>query len=92
MLIDFVASAFNVEIDEGLVSRYMHKLGFSSHRPGGLNIKYHSRDALQTAIEFVEDTRPALLRFNDESRIVAMDQISFWDNGLVTSCYAPIGG
>lgn len=50
--------------------------------------------ALPVAIDFVNATRPQLLKLNDRSRIVAMDQLSFWDkdNGLITSCYAPIGG
>ena len=91
VLIDFVSVAFNKTVNKSWVARHMHKLGFSSHRPAGQPLKYFKKDALPTAIQFVEDTRPVLNAFNDKSRIVAVDQISFWDNGLVTSCYAPIG-
>jgi hypothetical protein len=92
VLIDFLSSAFNLTVSKSWVSRHMHALGFSSHRPGGVPLKYYNRDALHTAIEFVNDVRPTLNKFGDKQRIVAMDQISFWDNGLVTSSYAPIGG
>jgi transposase len=92
VLIDFLSVAFNKSVDKSWVSRHMHELGFSSHRPAGQPLKYFKQDALPTAIAFVEDTRPTLNAFGDKSRIVAMDQISFWDNGLVTSSYSPIGG
>ena len=69
----------------------MHDLGFSSRRPGGRSRKYTKPGALQTAIEFVAATRPQLASFGDKSRTVAMDEVSFFENGLVTSCYAPIG-
>lgn len=91
VLVNFVSVAFNKQIEKSWVSRHMHKLGFSSHRPAGQPLKYFNKNALPAAIQFVEETRPVLNAFNDKSRIVAVDQISFWDNGLVTSCYAPIG-
>lgn len=93
VLIDFLSVAFNKTVDKSCVSRHMHQLGFSSHRPAGQPLKYFRKDALPTAIAFVEDTRPTLNAFADKSRIVAVDQVSFWDNGLVvTSSYSPIGG
>jgi hypothetical protein len=91
VLIDFLSVAVNKTVNKSWVSRHMHKLGFSSHRPAGQPLKYFKKDALPTAIQFVEVTRPVLNAFNDKSRIVAVDQINFWHNGLVTSCYAPIG-
>jgi hypothetical protein len=90
-IIDFVGSAYTEPVSQSWVSKHMHKLGFSSHRPRGLSWKYYNADALPIAIDFVNDTRPTLIEFGDTSRIVAMDQISFWSNGLVTSSYAPIG-
>lgn len=91
VLVDFVATSFNKTIDKSWVSRHMHALGFSSRRPGGRSRKYTKPGALQSAIRFVEDTRPQLSAFADKARTVAMDEVSFFENGLVTSCYAPIG-
>ncbi len=91
VIIDFVSTAFNETVTKSWVTKHLHQLGFSSHRPAGLSFKYYNADALPIAIDFVNDTRPTLLEFGDASRIVAMDQLSFWDNGLVTSCYSPIG-
>ena len=92
VLIDFLSVAFNKAVDKSWVSRHMPKLGFSLHRPAGQPLKFFNKNALPTAIKFVDATRPVLNAFGDNSRIVAMDQISFWDNGLVTSSYSPIGG
>lgn len=91
VIINFIFTAFNETVAKSWVSKHMHQLGFSSRRPRGLSWTYYNADALPIAVEFAADTRAALLAFGDNSRIVAMDQISFWDNGLVTSCYAPIG-
>jgi hypothetical protein len=90
-IIDFVRAAFGVGVGKPWVTKHMHALGFSSHRPQGLSWVFYNADALPTAIDFVNEKRPVLLAFGDQSRIVAMDQISMWDNGLVTSCYAPVG-
>jgi hypothetical protein len=91
VLIDFVAAAFNKRVDKSWVSRHMRGLKFSSRRPAGLSMKYYDKNALPKAIEFVEQTRPVLKRFGDESRIVAMDQIGISDKGVLSKSWAPRG-
>lgn len=91
VMIDFVATAFNKTVSPWWISTHMHKLGFTSRRPAGRSLKFEKRGALAEAIEFVKQVRPTLLRFKDKRRIVAVDQIAFWDSGMATSCYAPIG-
>jgi hypothetical protein len=68
-------------------------LGFSSsHRPGSLKYKYGGFTNLKAAIETLTELQSDLADVTERSRIVAMDQISFWDCGIATSSYGPIGG
>jgi hypothetical protein len=60
-------------------------LGFSSsHRPGSLKYKYGGFTNLKAAIETLTELQSDLADVTERSRIVAMDQISFWDCGI---CY-----
>jgi hypothetical protein len=90
-----VQIAFDKEIAPSSVSVLLHKLGFSSHRPAPLEYKFGGAPDFDAGIEFLEAVQRDLKRDvppNENSRIVAIDQISFWDCGIVTSTYAPIGG
>ena len=89
---DFVFLTFRQRVTKDWVAHHVHQLGFSSHRPSAIEFKYHIQPSLDAAIETVTNIRPILLAFNDKTRTVCIDQISFWDNGIVTSSYALIGG
>lgn len=92
---DFMGIAFKKTITASCVSETLHKMGFSSHRPGPLSYKYGRPTDPDEAIEFLRGVQKTLkkeVHQHEIQRIVAIDQISFWDCGIVTSTYSPIGG
>ena len=88
----FVKEAFGVTVSSQWASRHLHQLHFSSHRTRSLLVKYKKIDVYQHAITFLRELQPQLQKVKPISRIVAMDQISFWNGGIVASCFGPIGG
>ena len=88
----FVKEAFGVTVSPQWASEHLHQLHFSSHRTRPLLTKYKKIDVYHHAITFLKKLQPQLQMVKPISRIVAMDQISFWNNGLVVSCFGPIGG
>jgi len=91
-IIDFASAAFDKSVTPSWVAIWMPKLGFSKHRPAARQLAFEGRGTLAAAIAWVGKNQPVLRAAHDVRRLVAMDQITVWDNGLVTSCYAPIGG
>lgn len=89
---DFVSAAFDKAVTPSWVSKWMPRLGFSQHRPSARKLAFERQGTLAAAVAWVGENQPALRAAHSDRRLVAMDQITVWDNGLVTSCYAPIGG
>lgn len=89
---DFIWGAFDIQVLEPWVSKHVHKLGFSSHRPASLKYTYGGTTNLVSAIQTLTELQSDLAKVEDRSRIVALDQISFWDCGIITSTYGPTGG
>lgn len=89
---NFIDIAFNRKVDESYISKHVHKLGFSSHRPASLKYTYGGVDTAKAAVDFLRDYQSILANVENRSRVVAVDQISFWDCGIVTSTYSLIGG
>jgi hypothetical protein len=92
---DFMQIAFDKKIAPSSVSEILHEMGFSSHRPGPLSYRFGGRTDADEAIRFLKGVQQTLkkkVHSHEIERIVAIDQISFWDCGIVTSTYSPIGG
>jgi hypothetical protein len=89
---EFIDIAFDQKVDESWISQHAHKLGFSSHRPASLKYTFGGVDNAKAAVDFLCTNQSALAKISDHSRIVAIDQISFWDCGITTSTYSLIGG
>jgi hypothetical protein len=91
-VVTFVKLAFNLSVQSPWVSRHVHSLGFSRHRPQSLLVKYAKKDNLDVGIGYLQQIQNVCLDLPDEAFLVAMDQIAFWDNGMSVSCYGVLGG
>ncbi len=89
---NFAQTIFHQTLSEPFISQHVHELGFSSHRPASLKITYGGIDTAKFAVDFLHTNQPVFSKFKISSRVVALDQISFWDCGVVTSSYSLIGG
>lgn len=87
----FIFNAFDVEVDKTWVARHMKQLDISSHRPASLKYTFGGTRALSAAFEFLTTHQPKLAEVLPRTRVVAIDQISFWDCGVSSSTYSPIG-
>lgn len=92
VILDFVSVAFNGTHNKSWVTKLLPRIGFSHHRATSLPVAYAVHDTFGIAVDWLSRNQPAILRARDSGHLVAMDQIAFWDNALITSCYAPVGG
>ena len=90
-IIDFIQHAFGVTVLKSWVAEKMEELGMSSHRPASLRFTFGGYRAITAAAEYLEANQPVLQKVEPHSRVVAIDQISFWDCGVSTSTYSAIG-
>jgi hypothetical protein len=89
---DFVNTAFGINLSPAFISQHLHLLGFSSHRPSSLKFTYGGIDIAMAAVDFLRTHQAMLKNVSPRSRLLAVDQISFWECGVITSSYSPIGG
>ena len=90
-IIDFIQHAFGITVLKSWVSEKMEEIGISSHRPASLKFTFGGYRSITTAAEYLVSNQPELRKVADRSRVVAIDQISFWDCGVSTSTYSAIG-
>ena len=90
-IIDFIQHAFGITVLNSWVARKMEEIGISSHRPASLKFTFGGYRSITTAAEYLVSNQPELRKVADRSRVVAIDQISFWDCGVSTSTYSAIG-
>lgn len=88
----FVLESFGVKISNAWTSTTMKKLGFSSRRTRE-DLAHADEADIKEMRVWLRDTRK-FIKDNKitPERIVCMDQISFWDNGVTPRSFAPIGG
>jgi transposase len=88
----WIEESFGVKVCDSTASDYMHELGFSSKIAHSSIIQSKEAD-MKEMIKWLEDTRTFIKeqKLND-SNIVCMDQISFWDHGIPLRSYAVVGG
>ncbi len=89
---EFVDIAFDQQLANSTLVGHVHALGFTSHRPASLKYTYGGVDAAKNGVDFLRENQPLLAKVENRSRVVAIDQISFWDCGVATSSYSLIGG
>lgn len=90
-IIHFICNVFDVEVDKTWVARHMKLLGISSHRPASLKYTFGGTRSVSAAYDFLTANQKVLKGIEPRSRVVAIDQISFWDCGVSSSTYSPIG-
>lgn len=90
-IIDFIQHAFGVTVLKSWVAEKMEELGMSCHRPASLKFTFGGYRAITAAAEYLEANQSVLQKVEPRSRVVAIDQISFWDCGVSTSTYSAIG-
>lgn len=90
-IIDFILHAFDVTVDKCWVAKKMEEIGMSCHRPASLKFTYGGHRPITAAVAYLDRNQPLLYKIAQRSRVVAIDQISFWDCGVSTSTYSPIG-
>ena len=90
-IIDFIRHVFDVTVDKSWVAKKMEKIGMSSHRPASLKFTFGGYLSISAAAEYLVANQPELREVADRSRVVAIDQVSFWDCGVSVSTYSAIG-
>lgn len=88
----FVEDVFDVAVAPAFVSRHMKELGFTSHRAASMRYTYGGKESISSAVRFLQEVQPVLRDVPNRESVVAIDQISFWDCGIIQSSYGPIGG
>tara|TARA_B100000405_G_C16657305_1_gene400720 strand:- start:75 stop:722 length:648 start_codon:yes stop_codon:yes gene_type:complete len=89
---EFVATFLDVVVSDSWASRFLSRHAFSQHRPASLPVSFAVHDALGHAIDFVDANRDELCAADVGGYLYAIDQVAFWDNAVVTSCFSPVGG
>jgi hypothetical protein len=90
-IIEFIQHAFGITVIKSWVTEKMEELGMSSHRPASLKFTFGGSHSITAAVEYLEANQPLLRKVEPRSRVVAIDQISFWDCGVSASTYSAIG-
>jgi len=90
-IIDFIQHAFGITVLKSWVSEKMEEIGISSHRPASLKFTFGGSHCIAAAVEYLDENQSLLRKIVPRSRIVAIDQISFWDCGVSESTYSAIG-
>lgn len=88
---DFVDSAFKLTISSWWVSKHMQSLHFSSQRTQSLPVRYMKKNLDSDCVKFINRFRRAVRDVADGRKIVSVDQICFYKNGIVSKGYAPSG-
>jgi hypothetical protein len=70
----------------------MPKLGFSSHKSDSWLGSKEPEVEIKQPIAKLEEIHTAINKVYDWDYVVSMDQISFWNHGVVSRSYSPIGG
>ncbi len=89
---EFVDIAFDQQLANSTLVEHVHALGFTSHRPASLKYTYGGVDAAKNGVDFLRKYQPLLAKVENRSKVIAIDQISFWDCGVATISYSLIGG
>lgn len=92
---NFVQEAFNVTVSASFVSRLLHRWGFTSHvtrqaRHTQVAPKY--KTAIHTFLLQVRRKISELGNPLRPSRLVAMDETSFWEAGSILRTYGLVNG
>lgn len=90
-IIGFIQHAFGKTVLKSWVSARMKEIGISSHRPASLKFTFGGSQCITAAVAYLNENQPLLRKVAPRSRVVAIDQISFWDCGVSESTYSAIG-
>ena len=90
-IISFIGHAFDVMVDKSWVAKKMEYIGISSHRPASLKFTFGGSLNITAAVKYLDENQPVLRKIAPRLRVVAIDQISFWDCGVSESTYSAIG-
>jgi hypothetical protein len=91
--IAWLGAHFGWHTSKASVSRLMSDLAFASHRTKIWLGKEAPEVELEASIAKLEEIRTVISEKGfDKSHIVCMDQMSFWNEAVVTRSYGPIGG
>jgi hypothetical protein len=89
----FVADAFALQPpSKQWASNFMSRHGFAKHKPASFPISYAVHNTLDLAIDWVARHRADLAAAHARGWLFAIDQISFFCNGVVSHTFSPVGG
>lgn len=88
---DFVAAAFGFEASDWWLHTHITRLGFSSQRIQPQPLKYLKKNSTVILHHWLVRFRHQFHRHNNRSQVVALDQISIWNNDICAKTYAPLG-
>lgn len=89
---EFMEIAFKHIFSDSYISKHLHTLGFSAHRPASLKYTFGGVNTAKKAVDFLREYQPLYSAVKPPARILAMDQISIYDNGVMASTYSLING
>jgi hypothetical protein len=91
-IIDFVQRNFGETVEKTWVSHTMASLGFSSQRVKGSKSSHPAIKYLPDVKHFIGEIRDLLDDGIESSRLVAEDEVAFWNSGVYLRSYAMRGG
>lgn len=87
-VIDFVKRSFNLDVNPSWVSRTLSAAGFSSQRTKSSKQSNPIMTKLPEMKQFILSVRELISDGIELSRVVAMDDVMFWNSGSVLRSYA----
>lgn len=91
-VIEFFKKHFSMTVSKQWVSTLLHSLGFSSQRVKTSKAKVPIIKRMPEMKNFILQVRELIEDGVELSRIVAMDEVMFWNCGTILRSYAVCGG
>jgi hypothetical protein len=90
-IIAFVQHAFGVSVQKSWLTDKLKPLHITSHHSASLKYTYGGSRPIAAALAYLEEHQSVLAKVEPRARVVAVDEISFWDCGVTERTYSPEG-
>lgn len=91
-VINFVKDSFNLDVSKQWVSEALQRFGFSSQRIKSSKASSPMIKKIPEMKQFISEVRSLISEGVELSRLVAMDEVMFWNSGSILRSYAVRNG
>lgn len=91
-IINFVKDSFNLDVSKQWVSEAVQRFGFTSQRTKTSKASHPISKKIPEMKQFISEVRSVISDGVELSRLVAMDEVMFWNSGSVLRSYAVRNG